>query len=358
MKKKHLRQAVSFILVFLLMCSFAITYQESIFGHSICNQVSNASPKQHTNNEQTIINTTEIAPEVNGYAGPTPVNIYINADQTIDSIVPLHNTETPDFFNRLSDEGLLEAWDGKTINEAIALKVDAVSGATFSSISIIKNVQAGLHEYNKTTPGQPADSTDISWPIICAFAVALSAAILPLIIRNKTYRLIQQLLNVGILGFWTGTFIDYAMIIHVFANSIILNVAGILSIILLIIGFIFPLFGKHHHYCSHVCPLGSAQDLMGRINKKKLPLPQKLIKVLNIIRNILWVILTIMLWAGIGTEWIDHELFTAFIVKSASKTMLIIGGAILIISIIIPRPFCRFICPTGTLMKQSEKIGI
>ena len=50
--------------------------------------------------------------------------------------------ETPDFFAEVKP--LLSKWNGKTINEAQQLKVDAISGATFSSRGVIGNMKRGL----------------------------------------------------------------------------------------------------------------------------------------------------------------------------------------------------------------------
>ncbi|NLF43947.1 MAG: 4Fe-4S binding protein, partial [Bacteroidales bacterium] len=35
--------------------------------------------------------------------------------------------------------------------------------------------------------------------------------------------------------------------------------------------------------------------------------------------------------------------------------VLIIGVAFLVLSVFIPKPYCRFVCPTGTLMKFAQK---
>lgn len=55
--------------------------------------------------------------------------------------------------------------------------------------------------------------------------------------------------------------------------------------------------------------------------------------------------------------WMDMELFQAFQFESASWW--IIGAACLfiVISSVIARPYCRFVCPTGSLFKRSENIG-
>ena len=59
----------------------------------------------------------------------------------------LPNKETPKFFKKL--QTLLTAWDGLTINKASKLKPDAVTGATYSSKAVIKNVEEGLKYYKK-----------------------------------------------------------------------------------------------------------------------------------------------------------------------------------------------------------------
>ncbi|MCM1138205.1 MAG: 4Fe-4S binding protein [Muribaculum sp.] len=355
MKDKSSRkftQAISFIVVFILLASLAMCMQSRLFGVSLS---SGQTSGQNHHTSQTVINTTPLSKNIVGFAGPTPVNIYVNSQNKIDSIVPLPNSETPEFFRKLHDEGLLSAWDNKSLSEAARLKVDAVSGATLSSNAIIQNVRLGIA--NRLSE-KPAQDSKTPYKSIAALTVALAAAIIPIFIRNKTYRIIQQILNVAVLGFLTGTFLCYALIIREFANGLTFNIAGIISILLLVIGFIFPLFGKHNHYCNHVCPLGSAQELMGHLSHSKIKISHPLTKILNITRIILWAILTLLLWFDTATQWIDHELFSAFIVSSASYTMITIGILILIISIFTPRPFCRFICPTGSLLKQSEQLGI
>ena len=47
------------------------------------------------------------------------------------------------------DAGLLKALDGKTVEEASKVKLDAVTGATYSSKAIIENIQRGLDSLKK-----------------------------------------------------------------------------------------------------------------------------------------------------------------------------------------------------------------
>lgn len=98
-------------------------------------------------NGVTVVNTTTVCPDVEGYAGAVPVKIYIRKNK-IEKIEIQKNQETPKYMVKVK-KALLNAWDGLTVKEAKAKKVDAVTGATFSSQAIIDNVQKGLAHYEK-----------------------------------------------------------------------------------------------------------------------------------------------------------------------------------------------------------------
>ena len=95
----------------------------------------------------TVVNTTTIAKDVEGYNGAVPVKIYIKKNK-IEKIEILKNQETPKYMVKVKN-ALLKAWDGLTVKEAQAKKVDGVTGATFTSEAIKENVQKGLEYYQK-----------------------------------------------------------------------------------------------------------------------------------------------------------------------------------------------------------------
>ena len=95
----------------------------------------------------TVVNTTTIAKDVEGYNGPVPLKIYIKKNK-IEKIEVLKNQETPKYLVKVK-KAIENAWDGLSVKEALAKKVDAVTGATFTSEAIIKNVQKGLDHYQK-----------------------------------------------------------------------------------------------------------------------------------------------------------------------------------------------------------------
>ena len=92
-----------------------------------------------------VVNTTTIAKGVEGYNGAVPVKIYIKKNK-IEKIEVLQNQEGPKYLAMVK-KNLLNAWDGLTVKNAKAKKVDAVTGATYTSEALIENVNKGLDYY-------------------------------------------------------------------------------------------------------------------------------------------------------------------------------------------------------------------
>lgn len=336
-------------LVFILMAVAAVRHNGMILGYDVSDQVS--VEKIKNTNDTVRINTTEICQDVMGYVGPVPVEITVVND-TVKSVVALQNDETPSFFKRMLEGGILDSWTGLSVNDAMVKDVDAVTRATYSSVAIIENVRQGLATYKPTKSIAEEDEESCNAAMIAALIVLLIAMIVPLKWKNKIYRIVQQLLNVGVLGFWSGTFISYTMILQVVEFGVLSTIA---TVLLFIVVFIYPLFGKKEHYCAWVCPLGSMQELASKCNPKhRIKLSEKAIKILTMFRKLLWGVLMFGLLTGMWMSWIDYELFTAFAVNVAPIGILIAGAVIIVLSVWIPRPYCRFVCPTGTLIKMAQ----
>ena len=92
-----------------------------------------------------LINTSSLKAE-DGFMGPTPLILHLDAKGRITRIEALPNQETPEYWKMAFDE-LCKAWYGVPAAQVASHKVDAVSGATYSSEGIISNVRAGIAYY-------------------------------------------------------------------------------------------------------------------------------------------------------------------------------------------------------------------
>lgn len=349
------QQLFSLIACILMIAAVAINRDGQIGGHKLTTNRTTTTPpvsEQIANDGTLTIYTKELAKDIKGYGGNIPLKIRLREGVVID-IEALPNSESPKFFNQVKTE-LLPQWAGLTIEDALHAPIDGISGATLSSQATIKSIQNGL-AYAKgiNTPNARLQAPWFTLKFICTLGVILAGSMLPLFIRSRRYRMIQLFLNIIVLGFWSGSFLSYSLFVNYLSNGV--NVwLSIIPILLLVIAFLYPLFGKKNHYCTWICPLGSLQELVGRSVKYKLPMHAKTIKYLNRFREYLWAFLMLLLWTGVWFQWMDYELFTVFLFRHASPIIIVSGIVFLLLSAIIQRPYCRFVCPTGTLFKVAQ----
>ena len=119
-----------------------------ILGLALCFQSAGLKDEVITREDgMYIIDTTTLGKNIEGYNGPTPLKIYIKKNKVV-KIEALKNQETPKYYARVK-KALFDKWNNLKVSEAQKLKVDGVTGATYTSEAIIKNVQLGLDYYKK-----------------------------------------------------------------------------------------------------------------------------------------------------------------------------------------------------------------
>lgn len=351
-------QIVQLITCCLLIMAIAINKNQRLFGLDLTKTESssnNSTVDEWTTKEGLrVISTQNLAKDVWGFGGNIPLHIYLKENH-VEKIEVQEHSESPDFFTTVEKSGLLKAWNGLTPQEAIGKQVDAVSGATMSSTAVIQSVQKAMNYIQNGNTGSKNNFVFLRDFIFwCTFMVVVGGLVIPIYYKNKKYRFIQLILNVIILGFWTGNFISLSLLVNYFSNGV--NIATtIIPICLLIAAFVYPLFGKTNHYCLWLCPMGSCQELMGKIIPYKIKMKPQTVQTLTEFREWLWIVIMMVMWLEVGFELLDYELFSAFLFQQASVPLLIVAGLTLVLSGIVQRPYCRFVCPTGSLMKYSQQ---
>ena len=371
--KTFVLRLMSLFVIVLVISAAAILRDGKLLGHDMGEALATSAAVAVDNDTlevlpdgAIVVNTRLLAKDLQGYGGPVALRIHIDKGGVVDNIEAEPNAETPDFFNHAKT--VMARWQGKTVDAAMAEQVDAVTGATFSSRAIIENVHRGLvyakqHAALGNASGA-ADSADVQadaylakgWTIggIAALIVVLLGAVVPLLFNNRRWHNVQLVLNVVVLGLWTGTFVSYTLLMRLFAGGVSIASLGVLAAPLLtvVVAMFYPLAGKPGHYCAHLCPFGSAQELAGKLSRRKLHITSRLNKRLSIFRNILWGVLMALMLTGTWTAWMDYELFTAFLYTSASAWVIVFALLFIVLSVWVPRPYCRYVCPTGYLFRS------
>lgn len=94
-----------------------------------------------------IVNTTTLAQDVEGYNGPTPLEIHIKKNKIV-KVVLLKSMETPKYNARIKKD-MLPKYENQKLTKNKGVEVDGVTGATFTSDAVKENIRRGLEYYWK-----------------------------------------------------------------------------------------------------------------------------------------------------------------------------------------------------------------
>ncbi|MFR4037029.1 MAG: FMN-binding protein [Butyricimonas faecalis] len=181
----------------------------------------------------------------------------------------LDNSESPGFLRRLEKKNLFSAWDGKTLEEAALLNVEAVSGATMSSDAIRGSVKRALEFYlERDGGGFDMDWVKLLQHVLGGIVVLLALASMFWGSRMKRWRYVLQVASVLILGFWSGYFVSLELLFNWLLNGIPWG-ARILLPVIAVLALAFPLFLNKAYYARFMS-FGAAQELLGKVRKKKI----------------------------------------------------------------------------------------
>ena len=112
------------------------------------------------------------------------------------------------------------------------------------------------------------------------------------------------------------------------------------------------LFGRV--FCAGVCPFGALQEL---VNIKNYRLSKVVTTILSIIP---WLVLIFaVLYAVTRSSFIicRFEPFIGIFRLGGDIGLILFGTILLILSIFIGRPFCRFLCPYGALLSLFSAVS-
>ena len=94
-----------------------------------------------------VVNTTTLAQDVEGYNGPTPVEVYIKKNKIV-KVEPLKTMDGPKYVAKVKKD-MLPRYEGMNVKKGTVEDVDAVTGATFTSKAMQENVRRAVEYYKK-----------------------------------------------------------------------------------------------------------------------------------------------------------------------------------------------------------------
>ena len=310
----------------------------------------------------TIVNTSPFSDEIYGYNSTTPLTIFLNENDRISEVEICENRETRGYLNKVINSGYLDLWDGLTPKEAATHNVDAVSGCTFTSIAVAQSLQIRMQDLSKEKGKITIDSKLLARQICIVLVTILSAICFFNPNKTKILRYVTLLLSIAILGFWTNSLLSLALFYNWMTNGISLAIQLPLLIIA-VLAILLPLFTKKSFYCQYLCPFGAAQEFVGVIGQKAKGNRQKTSsvksKVFNffvVFRKVILLVLLLIVALGVGLDLSVVEPFPIFNYQSIGFGVAIFAAVIIVASVFIKKPWCNYLCPTGTLLESFRRL--
>lgn len=299
------------------------------------------------------VNTSPFSDNIFGYNGTTPLTIYIDGNDKIIEVEVCPNKESRGFMDKVLKSGYTKSWNGLTINEALNYQVDAVSGCTYTSTAISQSLQIRLQELTS----QKAKLHSWDWNLFVKQLCVLIVTILALICffnpkKTKKLRIITLSLSILILGFWSNSLLSLAMFYNWITNGISLTMQLVI-IFIAAVSIILPLVTKKSFYCQYLCPFGAVQEFVGVIPVKKITVSAKLYKFFAVLRKVILLTLLVLLASGITFDLSMVEPFSIFSYQTIIFEVALLTAVIVVASIFIKKPWCNYICPTGTVLKSG-----
>ncbi|MBN1904612.1 MAG: 4Fe-4S binding protein [Deltaproteobacteria bacterium] len=130
-------------------------------------------------------------------------------------------------------------------------------------------------------------------------------------------------------------------------------VVPLLTVFFFIAPLVFTLlFGRS--FCAGVCPLGAVQDIT-LIKPVKVPVWLE-----HTLRYLAYVYLALAVWLAVmGSAFVicKYDPYVAIFRRNGNLDILIMGGILLVIGFFIGRPYCRFLCPYGVILRQLSRLS-
>jgi NosR/NirI family nitrous oxide reductase transcriptional regulator len=205
-----------------------------------------------------------------------------------------------------------------------------------------------------TTPGPRQDVYEYIDAVVLLAALGLASY---LVLKKRSRRAILALTVFSLLyfGFWRkGCVCSIGAIQNIVFSIFDPDYAvPIVVVVFFLLPLVFTLFFGRA-FCAAVCPLGAIQDM---VLAQPVSVP---VWIESGLRLLAYVYLALaVLFAATGSAFVicRYDPFISIFRLSGSLNILILGGCLLLIGVFVGRPYCRFLCPYGVILRQLSRLS-
>jgi len=214
--------------------------------------------------------------------------------------------------------------------------------------------ESGYELPSPTTPSPREDIYQYVDVLVLAGALAVSSY---LVLRKRSRRPIFALMVFSLVyfGFWRKGCVCSIGAIQNISLSIFDSgyAVGLVTVAFFLLPLVFTLFFGRT-FCAAVCPLGAIQDV---VLFKPISVPGWAESSLRLFAY-LYLGLAV-LFAATGSAFVicRYDPFVSFFRLSGNLNLLILGACLLLVGVFVGRPYCRFVCPYGVILRQLSRVS-
>ena len=290
------------------------------------------------------------SPAISGYGGRIDLGVHLGDDGTLRSFEIVRSRETPKYIE------FIRPWcsrlNGRNVFSNDLSQVDTVTGATLSTRAIREILDASgkavaAEVYGRRIEAKPETRTPNDYRMLVMILFFTAATLLRRRPSPWTRRIFLAAAAV-ITGFILNTQYSFINILYLLSGRLPSPGTAAFFIIVLV-PLLVVFFGNV--YCGYICPFGALQDLFSAILPVRLRL-QLTVRTIRLGRAVKYALLGLLL-ALFGLSGNDAlaaaDPLQSFFMHSWA-TLSWFGGVLVLLSLVIPRFWCRCLCPSGAFL--------
>jgi uncharacterized protein with FMN-binding domain len=298
-----------------------------------------------------------------GYGGPLWVAVAIDPEGNILNVAVVGHRETPRWYNRTVQDGLIQRLVGKNYADefVVGSDVDNVTGATYTTRAIATAARNGARAAAEGELGLPAASAAAASAGAAPEAPPVQfgvpeAALMVLfamgyVNRRPWFKYKKQLR-------WVSMIVGLVLLGIVYTQPLTLSVVSRFLLgpwpewqtnlywYLLLGGMLlFYILENQNAYCEWFCPFGAVQECLGAVGGARPHTGGRYRLLLTWLQRVLaWIALLLALFLR-NPGVTSYEIFGTFFDLEGSTLQFVVLGIVLVAALSIRRPWCRFLCP-------------
>ncbi len=301
--------------------------------------------------------TTDIAPEIKGYAGAIKIMLGMNNKAELTGIKIIEHHETPSYAAGINSGWFKKQFKGKKITDPFKIDddIDGISQATITVSAIAQAIKkSGLRLANARLGMQIPELKENPWEDInylnlIFLLILIGCTLLNIYLNNNNLRYMILISAVILLGFYHTNALSAVNLVNIITFRLPPLIKNVFWYILIAFTILSCLIGGRI-YCGFMCPFGAILELLEKLKIYRLKISSKTEYRSKYVKYIiLWLIVIAALLLN-DANVADYEPFTALFAQSGNVLHRVFLVIVILYSLFIPRFFCRYLCAIGAAL--------